>query len=163
MVSLSEWGLSSRFRGKSAIGGWNRLAFLCRHLTHLDLTFFKAFLNLIILHSCWIKLITYSLPSCIFHEALSSTELVQLDNLLSIILDAWRFSQDLKAADLSFEVFHPLLWRVTTWRCSIILRFICYLLWTSKHLGICSALFCFVDLICLTRSLLLCFGPKWIR
>ena len=55
---------SSRFRGRSDIGVWIGLAFLCLHLKHLDLTFLKAFRNPTIDNSCWRMFLTYSVPSC---------------------------------------------------------------------------------------------------
>ena len=55
---------SSRSRGRSAIGGWIVLAFLCLHLIHIDFIFLNAFRNPIIQYSCWSMFLTYSVPSC---------------------------------------------------------------------------------------------------
>ena len=50
--------------GKSAIGGWIRLAFLCLHLIHLNLIFRNAFVSPLIQYSCLSMFLTYSVPSC---------------------------------------------------------------------------------------------------
>ena len=55
---------SSRSRGRSVIGGWMGLAFLCLHLIQFDLIFLNAFRNPIIQNSCWRMFLTYSVPSC---------------------------------------------------------------------------------------------------
>ena len=68
-VQTSEWVngnkcSSSRSRGRSAIGGWIGLAFLCLHLINLDLIVLNAFRNPTIQNSCWRMFLTYSVPSC---------------------------------------------------------------------------------------------------
>ena len=54
---------SSRSQGRSPIGGWIELAFLCLRLVHLDLFFLNAILDPMIQYACWSMFLTYSVPS----------------------------------------------------------------------------------------------------
>ena len=104
--------------GKSAIGGWNGLAFLCRHLTHLDLIFLSSFSETIIQIFCWRTLLTYPVPSSWLSRCALSTEVVQLGVSLTIVLDAWCCNRDLNVSvDTSFKLVLLPQRRVTIWQC----------------------------------------------
>ena len=67
-------------------------------------------------------------------DALSPTEVIRLDVLLSKILNVLHSNRDLNASvDFSLKIVHPPGWRVTIWQSKRFLRFLCCLL--LKHSG----------------------------
>ena len=94
------------------------------------------------------------------HDALSPTEVVQLDVLLSLVLGVWHCNKDLNVSvDLSLELFHLFLWRLTIWQYSMFLTFLGCLLSTLKHLEgfglkkLKQYLSCLMDFVCVVGSL----------
>ena len=100
------------------------------------------------------------------HDALSPTEVVQLDVLLSLVLGVWHCNKDLNVSvDLSLELFHLFLWRLTIWQYSMFLTFLGCLLSTLKHLEgfglkkLKQYLSCLMDFVCVVGSLQLRLEP----
>ena len=113
--------------------GWRFCANIWHISTWFSLMRFSIKQSRTLVEECFLHTLC-PLVGC--HDALSSTEIVRLDVLLSKVLDVLHSNRDLNASvGLSLKLFHPPQWRVTIWQYSRFLRFFCCLLSVLKHSG----------------------------
>ena len=135
---MSEWEnitFIKSFPDRSAIGGWSGFACFYGNIWN-NSTWFS-------LTHIWIRWSSSPFGACSlrvmfprvdYPDALLPTEAVRAS--LSMKLKASRCNGGLKLSiDLSLELIHLALWRLTIWQRSSFLRFPCWFLLTLKHSG----------------------------